>query len=163
MKHVKLFEDFGRGNMMSSGGRFLPSDMVIGIISEGTDVAVFSERDGIEVMDHLNSIASDYYIPFAFKYIPGAKYCLIDYSMDIKKARPEDVLLTEEKLREIMETKKITVYVKDGNHFGAEEDDDNEGYALELVGDDRYMSAQSWGVSVEDGAKEHFLSHESDD
>ena len=156
MKHIKLFEDFG------GDSQFLPSDMVIGIISEGADVAVFSERDGIEIMDHLNSIASDYYIPFAFKYIPGAKYCLIDYSMDIKKARPEDVLLTEEKLREVMERKKITVYVQDGNHFGAEEGD-HEGYALELVGDDRYMSAQSWGVDVENGAKEHFMSHESDD
>jgi hypothetical protein len=34
---------------------------------------------------------------------------------------------------------------------------ENEGYALELVGDDNFMSAQSWGVGLESGAKNHFM------
>lgn len=126
-------------------------------MSEGTDVAVFPESVGIQIMNHLNAIGDEYYIPFQFKYVPGAKYFYVDYNKDIREASDAEVLLSEDELMKLMSTKKITVYAKDGNHFGADEGD-NEGYALELVGDDNFMSAQTWGVGLESGAKNHFMS-----
>ena len=154
MKHIKLFENF-TGNFSSV--KFQPTDIVIGVMSEGTDVAVFPESVGIQIMNHLDTIGDEYYIPFQFKYVPGAKYLYVDYNKDIRQANAAEVLLSEEELMKLMSTKKITVYAKDGNHFGADEGD-NEGYALELVGDDEFMSAQSWGVGLESDAKDHFMS-----
>lgn len=153
MKHIQLFEHF-RGNFPSTG--FRPTDIVIGVMSEGTDVAVFPESVGIQIMNHLNAIGDEYYIPFQFKYLPGAKYFYVDYNKDIREAGAAEVLLSEEELKNLMSTKKITVYAKDGNHFGADEGE-NEGYALELVGGDDFMSAQTWGVGLESGAKNHFM------
>lgn len=174
MKHVKLFETFignngewlsggaGMGQRPGSGGEeFNPGDMVIGIISEGTDVSVFPAEKARQVMSHLSAIDSNYYIPFFEKLRPGVKYVYIDAdpSLDLSK-ETQHVLLTEDELSDLMKRKQITVFKQDGEEFGM---NIVEGYAIELVGDDKYMSIQSWGQELEDGAFDHFMSIKSDE
>ncbi len=167
MKHIKIFETFiGQdgeflSGMGSGGAEFNPGDMVIGVISEGTDVSVFPADKARQIMSHLSGIDSNYYIPFFEKLRPGVKYVYIDAdpSLDLSK-ETQHVLLTEDELSDLMKRKQITVFKKDGEEFGMSIVD---GYAIELVSDDKYMSIQSWGQELEDGAFDHFMSIKSDE
>jgi len=160
MKHIKIFEDFS-GMGMSQSPEFNSGDMVIGIISEGTDVSVFPAEKARQVMSHLSGIDSNYYIPFFEKLRPGVKYVYIDADPSLNlSVDTQHLLLTEEELSDLMKRKQITVFKKDGEEFGMSIVD---GYAIELVGDDQYMSIQSWGQELEDGAFDHFMSIESDE
>jgi len=164
MKHIKLFEHFsgmGMGSRMGRRPEFNPGDMVIGVISEGTDVSVFPAEKARQLMSHLNNIDSKYYIPFFEKIRPGVKYVYIDADPSLNlSVDTQHLLLTEGELSDLMKRKEITVFKKDGEEFGMSIVD---GYAIELVGDDQYMSIQSWGQELEDGAFDHFMSIESDE
>ena len=166
MKHIKLFEDIYAGwddhkAGMGQRSEFNPGDMVIGVISEGTDVSVFPAEKARQLMSHLNNIDSKYYIPFFEKLRPGVKYVFIDADPSLDLSREtQHLLLTEEELSDLMKRKQITVFKQDGEEFGMSIVD---GYAIELVGDDQYMSIQSWGQELEDGAFDHFMSIKSDE
>ena len=167
MKHIKIFEDFsGMGTGMGQrpgfgGAEFNQGDMVIGIISEGTDVSVFPAEKARQLMSHLSNIDSNYYIPFFEKLRPGVKYVYInaDPSLNLS-VDTQHALLTEDELSDLMKRKQITVFKQDGEEFGMSIVD---GYAIELVGDDKYMSIQSWGQELENGAFDHFMSIKSDE
>jgi hypothetical protein len=177
MKHIKLFESF------STGGSFKPGDVVIGVLSEGVDVSVFPEDKAMEIMSHLNSLASDYYHPFMIKFEKedltflnaDRLFLFVDFNNEIKKAHAEsgmdldvpsvnvggiDLLILDEYQISILGDEiDILLYTKNG-----EEGDNKEmGYGVELVGGDQYMEVQSWGQELKNGAYNHFMSFRSDD
>lgn len=135
-------------------------NMVVGVISEGTDVAVFSMEQAMEIKNHLDSITSDYYLPFYEKVKPGDKYIFIDTNQEYKPGKFTVQLLTEDQMRDLAATKDIAVYYQNGDEDGTSMQD---GYVIELVGGNKYMSIQSWGQTLEDGAFEHFKSFASDE
>ena len=94
MKYIKLFEAFGEDPAMEE-------QIVIGVISEGVDVAVFPASEANDVWQHLSNIQSSYYMPFRFDLgesleslkakTGGPIYLLVDSVGEVKN--PEDTQL----------------------------------------------------------------------
>jgi hypothetical protein len=174
LKHIQLFESF-------ASKAFNTGDLVIGVLSEGLDVAVFSPDKGMEIMRHLNSLKSEYYTPFMIEiekdldFMSGDLYLFVDTNNGIKQAHNESgmdidypsvnangvdlYIIDQYGLSLLGDDVDILKYTKSG-----EEGDDSEiGYAVELVGDDQYMEVQSWGQELKNGAYAHFMGFQSDE
>lgn len=180
MKHIKLFEAFGEAPMVEE-------QIVIGVISEGVDVAVFPANEANSVWQHLSSLQSDYYMPFRFDLgesleslkskTGGPIYLVIDSIGEL--GNPGDAQLGfppvnvpgfeggqaliatayDLNLLQGNET-PILIYNQDGE-VGGEHSDTL--YAVELVGGNQFMEIQSWGQELKMGAMEHFMQFRDDE
>ena len=180
MKHIKLFEAFDESPAMED-------QIVIGVISEGVDVAVLPAKEANMVWQHLSSIKSNYYMPFRFDLgesleslkakTGGPIYLLVDSVGEIKN--PGDTQLGfppvsvagfeggqaliatayDLSLLQGNDT-PILIFNQDGE-VGEEHSDTL--YAVELVGGDQFMEIQSWGQELKNGAMRHFMSFQNDE
>jgi hypothetical protein len=183
MKHIKLFEAFNEDPAMQG-------QIVIGVISEGVDVAVFPAKEANMVWQHLSSLQSDYYLPFRFDLgesleslkskTGGAIYFVVDSVGEIRNS--EDFQLgfppvnvpgfDEGGGKSLIATARdlsllqgdydlpMPIYNQDGEVGG--EYSDNL-YAVELVDGDQFMEIQSWGQELKMGAMEHFMQFRDDE
>jgi hypothetical protein len=177
MKHVKLFEAF---NVEEETENY-----VIGIISEGVDVALFPRDKAMEIYKHLmsNTSGGDYYFPFMIpigdtSHLTNKKYLLVDTDGIIPAAQAD----LEGSDYRSTNAGGVTVYVVDdyaisllqGNDLGIRiynadgteedsEDTESSVYAAELIGGDKYMSLQSYGQGLQNGAYNHFMGDFSED
>ena len=175
MKHVKLFENFMED---TESGK-----IVIGVISEGCDVAVFPKKIGEEVWAHLSSLESGYYKPFRFDLDPNEPFYNSGKLFLVVNASSLDMDFKGGGFPHQNLGSGVTVGIVDAWHLSQSQGNEtpisvyqappvnpaleggiesSETYALELVGGDKYMSAQSWGQELENGAYEHFMSIEND-
>jgi hypothetical protein len=165
MKHVKLFENFHQVN-------FQTGSVVVGIVSEGVDVAVFPREKAMNILRKwkmiTNKSKNNYYMPFNFNLAPSLSsgdsdlFLVVDVdgSIDIEPIElVENVslhIMTGFDLDNLAQDTPMSIYYKNGkfenfNGGGASP------YAVELVGGDKYMSAQSSGFGEENGAYEYFM------
>jgi hypothetical protein len=173
MKHIKLFEAFNEDPAMQG-------QIVIGVISEGVDVAVFPAREANMVWQNISSLQSDYYLPFRFDLgesleslkskTGGAIYLVIDSMSEITNSEDSQLgfppvnvpgmedcnvlIYTARDLSLLLPTLPMPIYNQDGEVSG---EDSNNLYAVELVDGNQFMEAQSWGVELKTGAMEHFM------
>ena len=180
MKHIKLFEAFSEAQ----------EQIVIGVISEGVDVAVLPVSEANAVWQHLSSLQSDYYLPFRFDLGesleslksktggPGPIYLVID-SVGEKDMNPEDTELGFPAINvpgfeggqafvasayDLSQLQggdlPILIYNQNGEVGG---DHSDTLYAVELVGGNQFMEVQSWGQELKTGAMEHFMQFRDDE
>ena len=180
MKYIKLFEAFGEDPAMEE-------QIVIGVISEGVDVAVFPASEANDVWQHLSNIQSSYYMPFRFDLgesleslkakTGGPIYLLVDSVGEVKN--PEDTQLgfssidvpgfeggqaliaTAYDLSLLQGNDTPILIYNQGGEVGGEHSDTL--YAVELVGGNKFMEIQSWGQELKMGAMEHFMSFQNDE
>lgn len=180
MKHIKLFEAFDEDPVMEE-------QIVIGVISEGVDVAVLPADEANVVWQHLSSLQSDYYMPFRFDLresleslkskTGGPIYLVVDPVKEVEN--PGDTQLGfpainvpgfeggqaliatayDLSLLQGNET-PILIYNQDGEVGG---DHSDTLYAVELVGGNQFMEIQSWGQGLKGGAMEHFMQFRDDE
>lgn len=180
MKHIKLFEAFDESPAMEE-------QIVIGVISEGVDVAVLPVKEANMVWQHLSSIKSNYYMPFRFDLgesleslkakTGGPVYLLVDSVGEVKN--PGDtqlgfppvsvpgfeggqVLVTTAYDLSLLQGNDtpLLIFNQDGE-VGGENTDTL--YAVELVGGDQFMEIQSWGQELRNEAMSHFMSFKDDE
>ena len=179
MKYIKLFEAFSEAQ----------EQIVIGVISEGVDVAVLPVSEANAVWQHLSSLQSDYYLPFRFdlgesleslksKTGGGPIYLVID-SVGEKDMNPEDTELGFPAINvpgfeggqafvasayDLSQLQggdlPILIYNQNGEVGG---DHSDTLYAVELVGGNQFMEVQSWGQELKTGAMEHFMQFRDDE
>lgn len=186
MKHIKLFEAFIEAPEMEE-------QIVIGVISEGVDVAVLPVSEANAVWQHLSSLQSDYYMPFRFDLGesleslksktgglvgPGPIYLVID-SIGEKDMNPEDTELGFSAINvpgfeggQAFVASAYDLSLLQGgdlpiliyNQNGEVGGDHSDTlYAVELVGGNQFMEVQSWGQELKMGAMEHFMQFRDDE
>lgn len=186
MKHIKLFEAFNEAPVMED-------QIVIGVISEGVDVAVLPVSEANAVWQHLSSLQSDYYMPFRFDLGesleslksktgglvgPGPIYLVID-SVGEKDMNPEDTELGFSAINvpgfeggQAFVASAYDLSLLQGgdlpiliyNQNGEVGGDHSDTlYAVELVGGNQFMEVQSWGQELKMGAMEHFMQFRDDE
>ena len=166
MKHIKLFEAFSEAPVMGE-------QIVIGVISEGVDVAVLPVSKANTVWQHLSSLQSDYYLPFRFdlgesleslKSKTGGPIYLVIDSVGEKDMNPEDTELGFPAIYDLSQLQggdlPILIYNQNGEVGG---DHSDTLYAVELVGGNQFMEVQSWGQELKTGAMEHFMQFRDDE
>jgi len=180
MKHVKLFEAFNEDPAMQG-------QIIIGVISEGVDVAVFPAKEANMVWRHLSTLQSDYYLPFRFDLgesleslkskTGGAIYLLVDSISEVTNQGdaqlgfpPVNVpgfdggqaLITTAYDLSLFQGNETPVLIYNQNgEVGGEHSDTM--YAVELVDGDQFMEIQSWGQELKTGAMEHFMQFRDDE
>jgi hypothetical protein len=177
LKHVKLFEQFSQEGGMDTN----PLDdgegkVVIGVVSEGCDAGIFEGVQAEKLWNYLSSIKSDYYFPFRLKLPaqdhPQNKLYLLVNSNNVVELLPSQ----PRTMAGVVEVAIVSHYdltllqgnltpISIFNADGTEESDEpsNSTYALELVGDNKYMSVQSWGQSLQSDAFKHFMEFQDDE
>ena len=186
MKHIKLFEAFSEAPVMEE-------QIVIGVISEGVDVAVLPVSEANTVWQHLSSLQSDYYLPFRFDLGesleslksktggllgPGPIYLVID-SVGEKDMNPEDTELGFPAINvpgfeggqafvasayDLSQLQGGDLPILIYNQNGEVGGDHSDTlYAVELVGGNQFMEVQSWGQELKTGAMEHFMQFRDDE
>ena len=186
MKHIKLFEAFNEAPVMEE-------QIVIGVISEGVDVAVLPVSEANAVWQHLSSLQSDYYMPFRFDLGesleslksktggllgPGPIYLVID-SVGEKDMNPEDTELGFPAINvpgfeggqafvasayDLSQLQGGDLPILIYNQNGEVGGDHSDTlYAVELVGGNQFMEVQSWGQELKMGAIEHFMQFRDDE
>ena len=186
MKHIKLFEAFSEAPVMEE-------QIVIGVISEGVDVAVLPVSEANTVWQHLSSLQSDYYLPFRFDLGesleslksktggllgPGPIYLVID-SVGEKDMNPEDTELGFPAINvpgfeggqafvasayDLSQLQGGDLPILIYNQNGEVGGDHSDTlYAVELVGGNQFMEVQSWGQELKMGAIEHFMQFRDDE
>ena len=176
MKHIKLFEAFNEDPAMQG-------QIVIGVISEGVDVAVFPAKEANMVWQHISSLQSDYYLPFRFDLgesleslkskTGGAIYLVIDSMSEITNSEDSQLGFPPVNVpgmeacnvliytaRDLSLSLPMEIYNQDGTVGG---EYSNNLYAVELVDGNQFMEAQSWGVELKTGAMEHFMEFVDDE
>ena len=180
MKHIKLFEAFNEDPAMQG-------QIVIGVISEGVDVAVFPAKEANMVWQHLSGLQSDYYVPFRFDLgesleslkakTGGPIYLLVDSISEVPN--PGDTQLgfpavnvpgfdggqaliaTSYDLSALQGNETPVLIYNQNGEVGGEHSDTL--YAVELVEGDQFMEIQSWGQELKMGAMEHFMQFMDDE
>ena len=186
MKHIKLFEAFNEAPVMEE-------QIVIGVISEGVDVAVLPVSEANAVWQHLSSLQSDYYLPFRFDLGesleslksktggllgPGPIYLVID-SIGEKDMNSEDTELGFPAINvpgfeggqafvasayDLSQLQGGDLPILIYNQNGEVGGDHSDTlYAVELVGGNQFMEVQSWGQELKMGAMEHFMQFRDDE
>jgi hypothetical protein len=186
MKHIKLFEAFSEAPVMEE-------QIVIGVISEGVDVAVLPVSEANAVWQHLSSLQSGYYLPFRFDLGesleslksktggllgPGPIYLVID-SVGEKDMNPEDTELGFPAINvpgfeggqafvasayDLSQLQGGDLPILIYNQNGEVGGDHSDTlYAVELVGGNQFMEVQSWGQELKMGAIEHFMQFRDDE
>ena len=186
MKHIKLFEAFNEAPITEE-------QIVIGVISEGVDVAVLPVSEANAVWKHLSSLQSDYYLPFRFDLGesleslksktggllgPGPIYLVID-SIGEKDMNSEDTELGFPAINvpgfeggqafvasayDLSQLQGGDLPILIYNQNGEVGGDHSDTlYAVELVGGNQFMEVQSWGQELKMGAVEHFMQFRDDE
>ena len=186
MKHIKLFEAFNEAPIMED-------QIVIGVISEGVDVAVLPVSEANAVWKHLSSLQSDYYLPFRFDLGesleslksktggllgPGPIYLVID-SIGEKDMNSEDTELGFPAINvpgfeggqafvasayDLSQLQGGDLPILIYNQNGEVGGDHSDTlYAVELVGGNQFMEVQSWGQELKMGAVEHYMQFRDDE
>jgi len=186
MKHIKLFEAFNEAPITEE-------QIVIGVISEGVDVAVLPVSEANAVWKHLSSLQSDYYLPFRFDLGesleslksktggllgPGPIYLVID-SIGEKDMNSEDTELGFPAINvpgfeggqafvasayDLSQLQGGDLPILIYNQNGEVGGDHSDTlYAVELVGGNQFMEVQSWGQELKMGAMEHFMQFRDDE
>ena len=186
MKHIKLFEAFNEAPITEE-------QIVIGVISEGVDVAVLPVSEANAVWQHLSSLQSDYYLPFRFDLGesleslksktggllgPGPIYLVID-SIGEKDMNSEDTELGFPAINvpgfeggqafvasayDLSQLQGGDLPILIYNQNGEVGGDHSDTlYAVELVGGNQFMEVQSWGQELKMGAVEHFMQFRDDE
>ena len=186
MKHIKLFEAFNEAPITEE-------QIVIGVISEGVDVAVLPVSEANAVWKHLSSLQSDYYLPFRFDLGesleslksktggllgPGPIYLVID-SIGEKDMNSEDTELGFPAINvpgfeggqafvasayDLSQLQGGDLPILIYNQNGEVGGDHSDTlYAVELVGGNQFMEVQSWGQELKMGAIEHFMQFRDDE
>ena len=182
MKHIKLFEAFNEAPVMEE-------QIVIGVISEGVDVAVLPVSEANAVWQHLSSLQSGYYMPFRFDLgesleslkskTGGPLYLVVDSVGEVYSGSMYDsqlgfssvnvpgfeggqaLIATASDLSLLQRNETpILIYNQDGEVGG---DHSDTLYAVELVGGNQFMEVQSWGQELKMGAMEHFMQFRDDE
>jgi len=150
--------------------------VVIGVVSEGTDVAVFSAAQAEKLWQHLSNIQSDYYFPFRMELQASdntlnKQYLLVNAGKSVNllpnhprtMAGSVEVSIVSHYDLTLLQGNETPLSIF--NADGTEESDEHslETYAIELIGDNKFMSIQSWGQGLQNGAFEHFMEFESDE
>jgi hypothetical protein len=182
MKHIKLFEAFNEDPAMEG-------QIVIGVISEGVDVAVFPAKEANMVWQHLSSLQSDYYMPFRFDLgesleslkakTGGSIYLIVDSAKEVYPGNMGDgqlgapsvnvpgfdggqaLIATSYDLSALQGNETPILIYNQNGEVGGEHSDTL--YAVELVEGDQFMEIQSWGQELKTGAMEHFMQFRDDE